>query len=256
MFNPEAIHRAAYEQSQKPYHWEDQREFFSREGHDYVGRLPNYGIGCVLDVISGLIEQNQPGLVMITDLGCGPHGRAIKQCAERYRGSVKCAGINSNFIPQILDTNPDLVNFLTGDIQNADKILPDDSQDLVMSVKAISYTADPFKAVESVSKLLKPGGIALLDGIPLTSVMDNLDSEIQISRFVDRLSMQGIGVETYRTFHRGSQQTECKLSFKNSGKIPVFPVEKTGNIKHQMITLDFWSGEVYEFDSFEYHFTG
>jgi len=96
----------------------------------------------------------------VLDVGCGP-GVMVNAVLERG-GSFEGRDLSPEMVAESIDKFGHLpnVNFKTGDIENID--LPDASCDQVLAMAVIEYLSSPDKALAEISRVLNPGGVAVI----------------------------------------------------------------------------------------------
>jgi len=107
-----------------------------------------------------VLELLPEKLGRVLDVGCGP-GVMVSAVLERG-GSFEGRDLSPKMISESIEKFGDLpnVNFKQGDIENID--LPDASCDQVLAMAVIEYLASPDKAFAEISRVLKPGGVAVI----------------------------------------------------------------------------------------------
>lgn len=95
----------------------------------------------------------------VLDLGCGSgetsgHLKKINRfewvCG--VEGSAKAAAVASSKLDQVL----------VGDIESIDIPFPDESFDLILALDILEHLVDPWKVVNKIERLLKPGGLLVV----------------------------------------------------------------------------------------------
>src|ERR1044071_5691347 len=107
-----------------------------------------------------VLELLPEKLGRVLDVGCGP-GVMVSAVLERG-GSFEGRDLSPEMISESIEKFGDLpnVNFKQGDIETID--LPDASCDQVLAMAVIEYLASPDKAFAEISRVLKPGGVAVI----------------------------------------------------------------------------------------------
>ncbi|HXT62472.1 MAG TPA: methyltransferase domain-containing protein [Pyrinomonadaceae bacterium] len=107
-----------------------------------------------------VLELLPQKLGRVLDVGCGP-GVMVNAVLERG-GSFEGRDLSPEMIAESIQKFGHIpnVNFKQGDIENID--LPDASCDQVLAMAVIEYLSSPDKALAEISRVLKPGGIAVI----------------------------------------------------------------------------------------------
>lgn len=109
-------------------------------------------------------DVNQP--IVLLDIGCGK-GVAIEQAIRTARQWVDTMRSDKLIRGIGLDVNPlndgkeEFAEFLKGDA--CDLPLADNSIDVAYSTQTFLYVSKPFLALEECYRVLKPGGVALIE---------------------------------------------------------------------------------------------
>ena len=107
-----------------------------------------------------VLELLPERLGRVLDVGCGP-GVMVNAVLERG-GSFEGRDLSPEMVAESIEKFGHLpnVNFKTGDIEKID--LPDASCDQVLAMAVIEYLSSPDKAMAEISRVLKPGGVAVI----------------------------------------------------------------------------------------------
>jgi SAM-dependent methyltransferase len=157
--------------SRTDFWWANNREFHNLEnGADegYLTYLPSFNDLDFEDIVNNLIRLPSSKVVNILDVGCG-RGAFIDKCRRNWGKRVKVFGVDLKH--KIHNKRVDIRN---GDMHNLVDIFDLNSMDIVISVRALEYAADPWFVVKEINKVLKPGGIALLSYTPFN--MSKIDA--------------------------------------------------------------------------------
>ncbi len=183
--------------------------------------------------------QEHDTTLSILDAGCGPFAVCLRDIKERWP-EIACFGVNA----EIADRNirsfqtHDHIQVTRGDIQNIHTLFPQNSMDIVTSVKVFPYLADPFMTIVGIYEVLKPGGVALITDVPITPIIPELKhDEAKYARFINHLTSLGMEVRDRMTAHRYHLHMECDISFEKTTPHLVLPLTYTGNVLEQTVTL-------------------
>jgi ubiquinone/menaquinone biosynthesis C-methylase UbiE len=109
-------------------------------------------------VLSGFIPRDRN--ILVVDFGCG-NGEILKEI-KKINPALKCIGldVSNEALRQAKEKNPD-VDFFK--IEDGEKLpLKDSSIDFVFSSEVIEHIYDTQNAFKELSRILKPGGKALI----------------------------------------------------------------------------------------------
>jgi len=257
--NREQLIQQAYEVSRKRYEYNDRRRLLDAPhgvGAGYNSLLPTWKQQNFMQHVDGLMPREPSLLVRVVDFGSGPYGFFLIDCYERWGNRFDGIGINSRVAePQEITHTYPGVRLIEGDVHNANRLIKGASADVVTSLRNIPYLVDPWKVVMIIDHLLKPGGIALLDQVPLDALIPEMERDSSLRKlFVDFLQRRGIEVILYETAWRGKLSFECSLAWqKNSEALKVPLVYGSEPIEHQLQIVD--TSQALDPSAYDYFFT-
>jgi SAM-dependent methyltransferase len=94
----------------------------------------------------------------VIELGCGYRAKLLVALRDRLRRGV---GVDFHIDPALQDLVP--FTFSEGPIEETLPKLADASFDVVMLISVLEHLAAPLAALESTKRLLKPGGVLLIN---------------------------------------------------------------------------------------------
>jgi SAM-dependent methyltransferase len=94
----------------------------------------------------------------IIELGCGWRAKLLVGLRDRMRRGV---GVDFQIDPALRKLEP--FTFFEGPIEETLPKLGENCFDVVMLISVLEHLADPFAAIESARRLLKPGGVLLIN---------------------------------------------------------------------------------------------
>lgn len=161
----------------------------------YARYLPTFNGKTLIEILNEKAQGGTPPALL--DLGCGS-GQALLDLANAARIPLSLTGITS--YPYQSDSlvhrrklKRKKINIKEGDIQDLKAVIPKNSMDVVVSVQAFFYLADPWIALKQTYDILKPGGVALISPFPLSSPFNE---NIRTSRMVRWYLRKQYGMET------------------------------------------------------------
>lgn len=134
----------------------------------YAGYLPRYQDKNLLDILTQ--KGKEEDALTLVDLGCGK-GQFLLDLA-RLVPPMELVGITSYpYHEQSSSHRTHLkeydVQIHIGDMQKVKEIIQPSTVDIVTSVFAFDYLADPWWGLKQAYDIVKPGGIGLIAGFPL-----------------------------------------------------------------------------------------
>lgn len=132
------------------------------------------------------------GSARILDVGCGV-GRFLVECKEIWNDQVQCVGVSAypyhslweypdEWKPSALHERLG-IEIKFGDAQSLPRHFPPESFDVVTAVHVAQYLPDPMAMLKGIYRVLRLGGIALINDCPLKT--SNEDSRL-IREFLQR----------------------------------------------------------------------
>lgn len=136
--------------------------------------------------------------IVVLDVGCG-NGKTVRECIASSTLSAKNMGSSKVFngigVDQNLVDEDGAGNGFNLDLRKGDACdLPvgDNSVDVAYSVRTLVYVVDVLKAFEEVYRVLKPGGVAILDvyeneislSHPFSEIVENTEGANEVFRYV------------------------------------------------------------------------
>lgn len=194
----ESLRTEAYTTSQKTYKYFAERDLFDTKegGIGYNTLLPTWGEKRLAEIVDEKIRLNHSRPVVIVDFGCGPKGKFLQGCSKQWGSAIVGYGINSNFHDvNINQLRQDGINLIEGDVVKAHELLKGIKADVITSLRVFPYLVDPWQTVRIIDYLLNRGGIALLDSVPVSAVIQELDFNEELrNSFFNFLRKQGVEV--------------------------------------------------------------
>ncbi|KKR61577.1 MAG: hypothetical protein UU00_C0011G0003 [Microgenomates group bacterium GW2011_GWC1_40_35] len=131
------------------------------------------------------------GFVSLLDVGCGA-GRSLIECGEKWSDRIKCTGVSAypyhcppespdHTVPSAIHENG--IEIKIADAQSLARYLRPESFDIITAVHAAQYLADPMAMLKGIHRVLRLGGVALMNNFPLRA--SNEDSRL-IREFLQR----------------------------------------------------------------------
>lgn len=128
-------------------------EAYGQHGVSWVDRL---GVWLSQRAISRWLP---PGNALeVVELGCGYRAKLLVALRPRLRRGV---GVDFHVDPNLQTLAP--FTFFEGPIEETLPKLADASFDVVMLISVLEHLVDPLAALESARRLLKPGGVLLIN---------------------------------------------------------------------------------------------
>lgn len=200
-----------------------QRHFPAFSGEPFIHNLQSHIIDTLLEPL--LVRYVQPGSVAL-DLGCGS-GTMVKRMADRGATAIGIDLEDSAFEKHedltVLDEDLNDVlgqpggYLLQGDISQIP--LRDGVADFVTSRWVFEHLADPAAVLREVSRVLKPGGVALIV-VPNKRHMGMMLSNVLPLRVKQRLLFALNGIEedlVFPTYYRANTEADLDRLFLETG---------------------------------------
>lgn len=129
------------------------KDYFDNYAHSWHDKLEFYGYSARRQCVQGLVGRRK--FTKVLDLGCGCGDYALLFDSHSYLGM----DLSERMILQARELYPQY-EFRIGDAEQTQ--LNSESWDLVLSVAVLEYLEDPNPHFSEVSRLLKPGGWAVI----------------------------------------------------------------------------------------------
>ena len=128
-------------------------EAYGQNGVSWVDRL---GVWLSQRAISRWLPAGNA--LEVVELGCGYRAKLLVALRDRLKRGV---GVDFCIDPDLHTLAP--FTFFEGPIEDTLPKLADASFDVVMLISVLEHLADPLAALESARRLLKPGGLVLIN---------------------------------------------------------------------------------------------
>ena len=160
----------------------------AKPSNTYIGQLPRFDDKTFIDILTEKLTTDTQAT--IADLGCG-NGQFLLDLAGKEGDRLKLIGVTSypyhkdspSHEKNLKDTG---IHILEGDMQTVSRIIAPNSVDIVTSVYAFEYLADPWMALKQTYDILKPEGIGLITAFPIDRTIEY--SQSLMGRIVSYLS--------------------------------------------------------------------
>lgn len=128
----------------------------------------------------------------ILDVGCG-EGVFLHQIKRKHNSKVECHGltayVSQNLSRRILE-KPGEVNIVQGDMHDLSSLFTTNYYDLVTGCYSIQYSVSPFTVLEGMHKVLKLGGVAVLNYFPLHTILETNKFNYFFDLLEDQMGIQ------------------------------------------------------------------
>lgn len=215
----------------------------------YDSLLPTYFRKSFSQLVPWMIDQHHGGPLKALDLGCGA-GKVLLELAGEFGGGIELTGITARSHITHIGVGADRrsnydeferlgIDVRTADVHHLDREFKKGSLDLIFSVFAGEYLADPGLVLEMIYGALKVGGVALLQDYPLP-IEDSVE-EYCFKAFLRDQYCVTIGHDEYGFLPRNTYKLafqklhpsmELPLAYDGVWKKPELPKDYLTNLKH------------------------
>src|SRR3989344_5663920 len=250
--------RRAYRRAQHFQGWAERRELYYHYGPGY-GDLLGYWRGEALTrVIDDKIRLANGAPITVVDVGSGPSANFLRSLSSQRKKGIQGVAVNSHFTNVEWERErlaKDHVRLVYGDVHYLTDKLPSKSADIVVSCVVFPYLVDPWGVVNDIHKILKPGGVAFINEVPLSPVVPEFQADRALEDlFVEHLRKKlNMDVAVRRVKNRYEPHDVCALSWSSLGNEIDIPLRFVGDFIEQRINIDKDTGLDYQFASVAYN---
>lgn len=142
----------------------------------YIYELGEYKGGNVYNLIEKML--NRTNKLRILDVGCG-EGNFLMELKQKFGDKIDANGINTFEYHNDQKLRKSNINVEISDIDNFNS---EEEFDLIVGVHSLQYTSNPMSSLKKIYRILKPGGIAMIQPFPV-----NIADQIQRRKFISYL---------------------------------------------------------------------